>query len=83
MTLRRYIAVVQDPRGYPTAALSDDDAEPPCLYTVVKADEHEAELERLCEALTGIRDACEPDDPIFMVAAAALAGASDEKEAKP
>jgi hypothetical protein len=57
-TLRRYIAVVQDPCGYPSANLADDDAEAPTLYTVVKADEHEAEVARLQSEIALLREVC-------------------------
>jgi hypothetical protein len=54
-TLRRYLAIIQDPRGYPAESLEPappEGPEQPMLYTVVKADEHEAEVKKwrgLCE----------------------------------
>lgn len=50
--LRRYLAIVQDERGYPAPTAALDEAPPggpeaPCVVSVVKAEEHEAEVERL------------------------------------
>ena len=45
--IRRYVAVIQDPRGYPAEGLDPappDGPELPMLYSVVKADEHEAAI---------------------------------------
>jgi hypothetical protein len=52
MSVRRYITVVQDPRGYPSNTADLDPAppegpEPPMVYSVVKADD----FERLEKAL--------------------------------
>jgi hypothetical protein len=54
--VRRYLAVLQDHRGYPSSEDELDPAppegpEPPILIQVVKADEHDAEVERLREEL--------------------------------
>lgn len=61
--LRRYIAVVQDARGYPSAGdlenAPPDGPEQPMLYTVVKADEHEAELAATAEERDAYRFALE------------------------
>lgn len=61
---RRYIAVIQDPRGYPPPGADLEPAPPegpsqPVLHSVVAADEYErvqAERDRLAEALREIAD---------------------------
>ena len=84
-SLRRYIAIVQDPRGYPAAGAPLEKAPPdgpeqPVLHQVVKADEHEAELEQLRERVEHLemeisektawleRDKREPDKVLCHIA---------------
>lgn len=60
MSARRYLAVVQDPRGYPSPreSVTAEDAPPlPVLHEVVKVDEYErvvAERDRAIEAYHGV-----------------------------
>ncbi len=71
---RRYLAVIQDPRGYPADELElppPDGPVPAVLYAVVKADDHEAEVKRLREALEWIN--ATPEDPLKVQALALAA----------
>lgn len=57
--MRRYLAIIQDARGYPAPGEPLDKAPPegpeqPMVYSVVKADEHDAEVARLRGALEQI-----------------------------
>jgi hypothetical protein len=81
--MRRYLTIIQDLRGYPPPG---DNAplgglEQPVLHQVVKADEHEAEVQRLRESLRLIRDLEGTLDDARDIADGALASvkvASDE-----
>jgi hypothetical protein len=61
--MRRYLAIIQDPRGYPPPGEQDNEPpegpEQPMLYTVVKADEHEAEVDRLRDLADAMASAIE------------------------
>jgi hypothetical protein len=78
--LRRFVAVVQDWRGYPAPGEPLELAPPkgpeqPMLYTVVKADEHDAEVGRLRDAIRAIGSAWRGGDDAEI--ATAIGAATD------
>ena len=69
---RRYLAVIQDPRGYPAAGeplekTPPDGPEQPMIVTVVKADEYEAEVGRLRAGISWVRGMCTDGESLVAI----------------
>lgn len=58
--IRRYLAIIQDPRGYPAEGLDPappNGPEQPMVFSVVKADEHDAAIRGAVRLLNAVDQA--------------------------